>query len=79
MAAHITEISFYGCYLETPAPSTTQTRILLKIFTEQYFEAKATAIYVSSSRMGLGFREGKPSFSNHLTKVGSCRNEPREN
>jgi len=69
IAARITEISPHGCYLETPAPFTTQTQVLVKIFTEEYFEAKATVVHVNSSGMGVAFREVKPDFRTILQRI----------
>jgi len=54
--------------LETPAPFAAQTQILVKIFSEEYFEAKATVTYVNPSGMGVAFREVKPHFRAILQK-----------
>ncbi len=70
IAARIVEVSPHGCYLDTPAPFSVQTQVLVKIFNSQeYFEAKATVIHVKpASGMGLEFREIKPHFRTILQR-----------
>jgi PilZ domain len=62
--ANVKELSLHGCYVETPAPFSAQTLVLVKIFkSDAYFEAKATVIYATPALgMGLAFREVKPDF-----------------
>ena len=64
ITASVKELSLHGCYVDTPAPFSPQTPVLVKIFkSEEYFEAKATVIYANSTLgMGLAFREVKPDF-----------------
>jgi hypothetical protein len=66
----VTELSLYGCYVETPAPFDPKTRVLVKIFnSEEYFETKALVTYVKPALgMGLAFREVKPNFRFVLQK-----------
>jgi hypothetical protein len=62
VAVRATELSLYGCYLETPAPFDADTPVLVKIFNAgEYFEAKGTVVTVKPALgMGLAFREVKP-------------------
>jgi hypothetical protein len=64
ITANVQELSLHGCYVDTPAPFTAQTPVLVKIFkADEYFEAKATVIYANPALgMGLAFREVKPDF-----------------
>ena len=64
ISARVRELSLSGCYLNTPAPFDADTPVLVKIFTTtEYFEAKATVIYVNPNLgMGLAFRDVKPNF-----------------
>jgi hypothetical protein len=70
IAARIVEVSPHECYLDTPAPFSVQTQVVLKIFNSQeYFEAKATVIHVKpASGMGLECREIKPHFRTILQR-----------
>src|ERR1700730_5260142 len=64
ITASVKALSLHGCAVETPAPFSPQTRVLVKIFkSDEYFEAKATVVYVNPALgMGLAFREVKPAF-----------------
>lgn len=66
----VKELSLYGCSLESSSPFAAKTPVLVKVFgTNEYFEAKATVIYVHpTSGMGLAFREVKPVFRAVLQK-----------
>lgn len=70
ISARVGELSLYGCYVDIPAPYDAKTPVLLKIFhSAEYFEAKATVIYVKPIlSMGLAFREVKPRFLAVLRK-----------
>jgi hypothetical protein len=70
VAARVTELSLYGCYLDIPAPFEVKARILVKIFhSDEYFEAKATVVYVKPTLgMGLAFRDVRPNFREILQK-----------
>jgi hypothetical protein len=60
----VTELSRYGCYLETAKHRTPGTRVTVKIMNKRrIFEATATVLY-SRPTMGMGvvFREVKPAF-----------------
>ena len=64
ITANVKELSLHGCYVETPAPFSAQTPVLVKIFkSDEYFESKATVVYSTPAvGMGLAFREVKPDF-----------------
>jgi PilZ domain len=64
----VTELSRFGCYLETAKLLPAGTRVLLKIFDAgQLFEATATVLYSRPSLgMGLAFREVKSTFQTIL-------------
>jgi hypothetical protein len=60
-----TELSLYGCHLDSGAPLAPRMHALVKIFAadDGYFEAEATVIYSNPSLgMGLVFRQVKPDF-----------------
>ena len=60
----VTELSRYGCYLETSKHRMPGTRVTVKI-TKKYrmFEATATVLYCRPTMgMGVVFREVKPVF-----------------
>jgi hypothetical protein len=65
LGGNVTELSLYGCYLDSVAPLAPRTRVFVKIFAADggYFEAEATVIYSNPSLgMGLVFRQVKPDF-----------------
>jgi PilZ domain len=65
IGGNVTELSLYGCYLDSGAPLAPRTRVLVKIFAADggYFEADATVIYSNPSLgMGLVFRQVRPDF-----------------
>jgi hypothetical protein len=64
MTARVTELSLYGCYLDTVNPLPPGTIVSLKIFSDsEYFEARASVVYSNPDLgMGLAFREVKPYF-----------------
>ncbi len=67
--ARVTELSLSGCFLETSTSFDIQCSVLLKISdSEEYFETKATVLYVRPSGMGLVFREIRPQFREVLQK-----------
>ena len=70
VAARLTELSLYRCYLDIPAPFEVKARVLVKIFhSDEYFEAKATVVYVKPTLgMGLAFRDVRPNFREILQK-----------
>jgi PilZ domain len=64
----VTELSRYGCYLETSRPLAAGTRVALKIFDQgRVFEATATVLYARPPLgMGVAFREVKSAFQSIL-------------
>ena len=65
IGGNVTELSLYGCYLDSGAPLAPRTRVMVKIFAAdgEYFEAEATVIYSNPSLgMGLVFRQVRPDF-----------------
>jgi hypothetical protein len=65
VGGNVTELSLYGCYLDSTAPLSPRTRVLVKIYASsgQYFEADATVIYAHSNLgIGLVFRQVKPRY-----------------
>lgn len=64
----VTELSRYGCYLETSRALAPGTRVTVKIFDEgRLFQATATVLY-SQPQLGMGvaFREVKSTFQTIL-------------
>jgi hypothetical protein len=60
----VTELSRYGCYLESARSLPPGTRVTLKIMDKgQFFEATATVLYARLNLgMGVAFREVKSTF-----------------
>jgi hypothetical protein len=60
----VTELSRYGCYLETSRSLSPGTRVTLKIMDKgQFFEATATVLYSRPTLgMGVAFRDVKSTF-----------------
>ncbi len=60
----VTELSRYGCYLETSKSLPTGTRVTLKVMDKgKLFEATATVLYSRPTLgMGVAFREVKSTF-----------------
>ena len=64
-AVSVKDLGLSGCYLQTPAPFSAETRVLLKIFgtAGDYFETNATVMHADPGLgMGLVFRDVKPHF-----------------
>lgn len=65
VGGNVTELSLYGCCLESALPLTPRTRVLVKIYAPsgQYFEASATVIYANPNLgIGLVFRQVQPHY-----------------
>jgi hypothetical protein len=63
----VTELSLQGCFLKTTVLFDVQRTVILKIFhAGDFFEAKATVLYVQASGIGLLFQEVKPHFRSVL-------------
>lgn len=60
----MTELSRYGCYLETALSLPPGTRVILKITDKgRFFEAAATVLYARPNLgMGVAFRNVKSMF-----------------
>jgi hypothetical protein len=71
VGGNVTELSLYGCYLDSTAPLNPRSRVLVKIYSPngEYFEASATVIYSNPNLgMGLVFRQVKPHYLTTLRK-----------
>lgn len=70
MTTRVSELSLYGCYLDTINPLPRGRSVFVKIFAEgQFFEAHATVVYSHENLgMGLTFRDVKPYFMSVLQK-----------
>ena len=66
--ARVTELSRYGCYLETAKQLPAGTRVTVRIFDAgRLFEATATVLYSRPTLgMGVAFREVKSVFQTIL-------------
>jgi PilZ domain len=54
IAARVTELSLYGCYVEMSEPLAKGTEALLKVYSEgRYFESQANVVY-SQPQVGIG-------------------------
>lgn len=62
--ARVTELSLYGCYLETSDPPATGSKILVRIFTRtEFFEAYATVVHTQlNTGLGISFSDVRPAF-----------------
>ena len=71
VGGNVTELSLYGCYLDSGSPLAPRTRVLVKISAMDggYFEADATVVFSNPSLgMGLAFRQVRPEFLARLRK-----------
>ena len=64
VAARVTELSLYGCYVEIPNPLGKGAHAVLKIYSEdKYFESQGTVLYSQPSvGMGVGFLNVNPHY-----------------
>jgi hypothetical protein len=62
--AVVSELSLLGCYVHTVNPFPKDTKVYIKVFTDDYFfEAPATVAYTQGQLgMGLAFHDIKPHF-----------------
>jgi PilZ domain len=61
--ARVTELSLQGCFLETSALFEMQRPVLVKIYESgEYFETKASVLYIRPLGVGLVFRDVEPHF-----------------
>jgi hypothetical protein len=65
---NVTELSRYGCYLQTPKPLATGTELAVKIMNQgKVFAATAMVLYSQPDLgMGVAFREVKSLFQRVL-------------
>ena len=63
-SARVTELSLYGCFVETPNPLEKGAQALLKVYSEgKYFEANGTVLYAQAGQgMGVGFQNVNPHY-----------------
>ncbi|HEY2351526.1 MAG TPA: PilZ domain-containing protein [Candidatus Acidoferrum sp.] len=66
--ANVTELSRYGCFVQTPTPLATGTSLAVKIMNQgQIFAATAMVVYTQPDiGMGIAFREVKSLFQGLL-------------
>ena len=64
VAARVTELSLYGCYIETSNPLPKGAHAVLKVYSEgRYFESQGTVLYSQPSLgMGVGFLDVNPHY-----------------
>jgi hypothetical protein len=65
---NVTELSRYGCYLQTPTPLSTGTSLAVRILNQgKVFAATAIVVYSQPDLgMGIAFREVKSLFQGIL-------------
>jgi hypothetical protein len=66
--ANVTQLSRYGCFLQTPTPRATGTSLAVKIMNQgNVFAATAMVVYTQPDLgMGIAFREVKSLFQSVL-------------
>jgi hypothetical protein len=64
IAARVTELSLYGCYVEISNPLPKGAHAVLKVYSEgRYFESQGTVLYSQPSLgMGVGFLNVNPHY-----------------
>ena len=64
IAARVTELSLYGCYVEISNPLAKGAHAVLKVYSEgRYFESQGTVLYSQPSLgMGVGFLNVNPHY-----------------
>jgi hypothetical protein len=64
VAARVTELSLYGCYIEISHPLRQGAHAVLKVYSEgRYFESQGTVLYTQPSLgMGVGFMNVNPHY-----------------
>jgi len=60
----VTELSLYGCFVETASPFEKGAQFLLKVYAEgKYFESQGTVLYSQPGQgMGVGFQNVNPHY-----------------
>lgn len=64
LSARVTELSLYGCYVETIDPLAEGAEIMLKLYANgKFFEARAVIVYSQAKRgFGVCFQNVNPHF-----------------
>jgi hypothetical protein len=64
VAARVTELSLYGCYVEISDPLRKGAHAVLKVYSEgKYFESRGTVLYSQPGLgMGVGFLNVNPHY-----------------
>ena len=64
VAARVTELSLYGCYVEISSPLPKGAHAVLKVYSEgRYFESQGIVLYSQPSLgMGVGFLNVNPHY-----------------
>ena len=62
--ARVTELSLYGCYVETASPLEKGAQAFLKVYSEgKYFESHGSVLYAQPGQgMGVGFQNVNPHY-----------------
>ena len=63
-SARVTELSLYGCFVETPSPLEKGVQFLLKVYSEgKYFESQGAVLCSQEGQgMGVGFQNVNPHY-----------------
>lgn len=63
-SARVTELSLYGCFMETAAPLEKGVQLLLKVYSDgKYFESHGSVLYAQPGQgMGVGFLNVNPHY-----------------
>lgn len=65
--SRVTELSLQGCFLKTTVLFDVKRTVIVKIFhSGEFFETKATVLYVQPTGIGLLFQETRPHFRSVL-------------
>ncbi|HEY6388321.1 MAG TPA: PilZ domain-containing protein [Candidatus Acidoferrum sp.] len=64
VAARVTELSLYGCYVEMSDPRPKGTQVLLKVYQEgRFLETQGSVLYSHPNQgMGVGFQNVNPHY-----------------
>lgn len=68
LAAQVSELSLHGCYIDTVNPLPPNTKVYVKVFTDEYFFESAATVAYSHPHLGMGlsFHDIKPHFQGVL-------------
>jgi hypothetical protein len=64
IAARVTELSLYGCFVEMSNPLAKGTQALFKVYSEgRYFETQGVVVYSQPNQgVGVGFQNVNPHY-----------------